>query len=289
MKWHHYAGLIFGVITLTWTYSGLLSMGPFDWFSTPGLTREQRDASTGGRLRAEMLTLGGMRAAAAAFGALFPPRELEVVQFRGEPHWAADRPLSEEAAAEWMEAGLLPRAERPRMTRHYVSALTPATPPFTAFDRAAMHEIARAAMPGVPVRDEVWLEDYDGYYYDARGSRTLPVLRIRYADTEETWLYLDPARGGVVQKSERVSRVRRWLYQGLHSLDFPFLYFRRPLWDVVVIVLSIGGVVLSVTTLLPAYRRLKRHAVALTHRGRAIRTAAEVEQAASMSRTRVET
>ena len=32
MKWHHYAGLLFGVITLTWTYSGLLSMGPFNWF-----------------------------------------------------------------------------------------------------------------------------------------------------------------------------------------------------------------------------------------------------------------
>jgi hypothetical protein len=28
--WHHYAGLLFGVVTLTWTYSGLLSMGPFE-------------------------------------------------------------------------------------------------------------------------------------------------------------------------------------------------------------------------------------------------------------------
>src|SRR5687767_4906681 len=70
---------------------------------------------------------------------------------------------------------------------------------------------------------------------------------------------VDPERGGIVQRSGKVSRLRRWLYQGFHSLDFPFLYFKRPLWDIVVIVLSIGGTVLSFTTLLPAIRRLRRH------------------------------
>jgi hypothetical protein len=35
------------------------------------------------------------------------------------------------------------------------------------------------------------------------------------------------------------------------------------LWDIVVIVLSIGGAVLSATTMVPAWRRLKRHAVRL--------------------------
>jgi hypothetical protein len=121
-----------------------------------------------------------------------------------------------------------------------------------------MTEVAQAAMPGVAVQDAVWLRAYDGYYYDPRGSLALPVLRVRYADEHGTWLYLDPERGGVVERSVRVSRLRRWLYQGLHSLDFPFLYFRRPLWDIVAIVLSIGGMVLSITTMLPALRRFRR-------------------------------
>jgi hypothetical protein len=113
------------------------------------------------------------------------------------------------------------------------------------------------------MQDAVWLQEYDGYYYNPRGSRPLPVLRVRYADEHATWLYLDPEQGGIVQRSTSVSRLRRWLYQGLHSLDFPFLYFHRPLWDVVVIVLSIGGTVLSFTTMLPAWRRLRRHGRAL--------------------------
>jgi hypothetical protein len=126
-----------------------------------------------------------------------------------------------------------------------------------------MSEIAHAAMPGVGVQDAEWLQAYDGYYYDPRGSRPLPVLRVRYQDEPETWLYLDPEQGGIVQRSTSVSRLRRWLYQGLHSLDFPALYFSRPLWDVVVIVLSIGGTILSFTTMVPAWRRLKRHALSL--------------------------
>jgi hypothetical protein len=260
MKWHHYAGLLFGVAASTWIYSGLLSMGPFNWFATPGLTRAQREASTGGPLRLEGVTLDRLRDAVAVFERSFAPRELELVQFRGEPFWAASRAPAPDQAHQWMEGALWPRARRPTLERRYASALRPGEGTFTRFDDEAMHAIALAAMPGVPVEDAEWLHAYDGHYYDLRGSRALPVLRVRYADPQRTWLYLDPARGGIVQKSERVSRLRRWLYQGLHSLDFPFLYFRRPLWDLVVIVLSIGGTVLSVTTVMPAVRRLRRHA-----------------------------
>ena len=259
MKWHHVAGLIFGVVTLTWTYSGLLSMGPFNWFRSPPPGRAEREASTGGPFKADLLTIDSMKAAVTAVEPLFTPKELESMQFRGEPFWIARRAPTEEQAVLWMHEGLLPRAPRPRLEHRYVSVVHPERGAVTSFDREAMPEIAKAAMPGVPMQDAAWLQEYDGYYYDPRGSRPLPVLRVRYADEHSTWLYLDPEQGGIVQRSTSVSRLRRWLYQGLHSLDFPFLYFHRPLWDIVVIVLSIGGTVLSFTTMLPAWRRLKRH------------------------------
>ena len=60
-------------------------------------------------------------------------------------------------------------------------------------------------------------------------------------------------------RSEKITRLRRWLYQGLHGLDFPAIYFRRPLWDVIVIGLSLGGLVLSITTFTPAWRRIVFH------------------------------
>src|SRR6476646_2335114 len=86
----------------------------------------------------------------------------------------------------------------------------------------------------------------------------LPVLRVRFADPPRTWLYLDPRRGEIVRREARLSRVNRWLYHGLHSLDFPFLYARRPLWDVVMIALSLGGLASAFTSILPAWRRVRR-------------------------------
>jgi hypothetical protein len=110
------------------------------------------------------------------------------------------------------------------------------------------------------VRTAEWLHEYDAHYYDLRAGRPLPVLRVRYADEAQTWLYVDPRRGAIVQRTDDTRRLRRWLYQGLHSLDFPSIYYKRPLWDIVVIGLSIGGLALSATTLVPAWRRLRRHA-----------------------------
>jgi hypothetical protein len=76
-------------------------------------------------------------------------------------------------------------------------------------------------------------------------------------------LYFDPKHGAIARKEERLSRLNRWLYHGFHSLDFPFLYYRRPLWDIVVIALSLGGIVLSATTLTASWRRVRRSTAAL--------------------------
>jgi len=114
-------------------------------------------------------------------------------------------------------------------------------------------------MPGIEIKDATWLKEYDSYYYSQEGTRPLPVLRVRFNDPQQTWLYLNPQHGQMT-RYDRMSRVNRWLYKGLHDLDLPFLVYRRPMWDITVIVLSMGGILLSLTTLLPAFRRLRRHA-----------------------------
>jgi hypothetical protein len=59
---------------------------------------------------------------------------------------------------------------------------------------------------------------------------------------------------------ERADRANRWAYDGLHGLDFAVLYRARPLWDVVAIVLLAGVLASGVTSAMPAFRRLARHA-----------------------------
>ena len=73
----------------------------------------------------------------------------------------------------------------------------------------------------------------------------LPVIRVRFADPLETWVYIDPADLRVAGSVHRYSRLERWLFNGLHSLDFAFWYDRRPLWDIGLIALSLGGLASS--------------------------------------------
>jgi hypothetical protein len=75
----------------------------------------------------------------------------------------------------------------------------------------------------------------------------------------------------------------RWLYHGLHSLDFPWLYTHRPLWDVVMIAFMGGGTALGVTSLILAWRvlgaRIDQAIAALgNHRLAAIRSHAKVAE-----------
>ena len=102
---------------------------------------------------------------------------------------------------------------------------------------------------------------YDSYYYARAAERPLPVLRVRYADEDESWLYLAARDGAIVQRETASGRPVRWLYHGLHSLDFPGLYQAGWLWDAVIVALSVGGLLLSMTSVIVGWRFVRRSRV----------------------------
>ena len=246
LRWHHYAGLVFGLFSFTWMLSGGLSMDPWSWHPGTAPTAEQRLAFSLGPVSLEGISAEQVRGGIAALSAPGALREIEVVQFRGQPYLA----------------GYEIRSEAPRL----VPAREPGSGVVDAVPAADLVDAASEAMPGVGIREMVTLDAYDAYYYERNGSAPLPVMRVAYADSRQTTLYVDPRRGVILRKEERLTRLNRWLYHGLHSLDFPLLYERRPLWDVLMIVLSLGGLALAATTLWPGWQRLARHARRITGR-----------------------
>ena len=75
---------------------------------------------------------------------------------------------------------------------------------------------------------------------------------------EWPWIYIDPEMSQFLASVHRFSRVERWLFNGLHSLDFSFLYNSRPLWDIVMLVLLVGGLVSSFLGLYLGIGRMRR-------------------------------
>jgi hypothetical protein len=260
MWWHHYAGLLFGLVSFTWALSGALSLTPWDWAPSTGPSAEEQRVVTGGPLRLDSLDRTRLLNASMELGRGFSIKEIEIQQFRGRPFAMAYRAptLAAAAAATNRDVSALLSAQL-AIERRLVDLDAAVPAAFTRFPNEAIEGLGRALRPDWRPRDAEWLTSYDSYYYDRSGAKPLPVLRLRYDDPDATWLYLDPSSGALSMRFTRVSRLNRWLYNGLHSFDFPFLYYRRPAWDLVVVALSLGGIGLTVTTMVPAWRRLRRH------------------------------
>jgi hypothetical protein len=237
MRWHHYLGLIFGITTLTWVFSGLLSMDPGNWSPGTAPTRDQRMQLAGGAISSAELSASRIRSAIEGFRPRLP-KEIDIVRFRG--HYYA-------SAAEGIVS-----FDDPNL------GVQDQLPPDLVVGAAPL------LLPDAHIAGMHWMEHYDAYYYDRARQKSLPVLRVRYDDPQQTWLYIDPRHGTIARKEERLSRLNRWLYHGFHSFDFPFLYYRRPLWDIVVIIASVGGLVLSAVTIATGWRRVRRNVRRLT-------------------------
>jgi hypothetical protein len=241
-RWHTIIGLGFGIITVTWAFSGLLSMGPFDFVDR--LTGNQGRGRGGGVNLAGALRGEGRFSLAAyaakspmdaitLLGSSFQPKEIEFTKFAGEPVYMA--------------------TDSTGTTR--IVPITGA--PKAEFDRDKIMQIVRAAA-GTNLAELRVMDEYDAYYLDRTGRRPLPVIYVRMNDEGHTRYYIDVKTGQVAGNYSSRNWVNRWLYHGLHSLDLPWLYKHRPLWDIVVLALMLGGTAVCVTSLVLTWRVLKR-------------------------------
>lgn len=255
MRWHYVTGAVFGVFTLTWAFSGLLSMEPFAWTRATGL-EVGRDVFTGGPVDLSRFPRMEPEAwARIADGRAI--KEVEFVRIQDAHYYVVRR--ARDAQAEGRRERLhqpyivTGRADSDRLV---VSAETFEVRR-ASFSADSLIARLQAALPDERIVDRQLLTDYDSYYY-SRGQQTpLPILRVKFDDPARTWFYIDPEMSQVVATVHRLNRVERWLYNGLHSLDFAFWY-SSPLWDVGMIALCLGGLASSGLGLFLGIRRLRR-------------------------------
>ena len=235
-RWHSALGLIFGMATVTWAFSGMLSMDPFPRETGGGLLERGIDQDAlNDALRGEVsfaaLAARDPRDALAQIGR--PVKALELTSFSGEPVYLATLAPG--------DTRIVPMHGEP----------------FAAFDHQRIIDVVTAAAGPVKGETRV-LTQYDRYYLDRRRQRPLPVILAHFDDEAGSRFYIDPRTARVVGSYDSNAWLNRWLYNGLHSLNFPWLYNHRPLWDIVVIAFMAGGTALCVTSLVLAWRVVGR-------------------------------
>jgi len=158
-RWHLILGLIFGLVTCTWVFSGLLSMEPFEWLSDD----DDSPSRVAGALRGGQLSIAAFEErspseALRRVGSEINAKELEWMVFAGEPYYLARESPS-------------------------VSRIIPIHGDSTKqFDSTRILKlVAQAALPAALTETRV-VTSYEAYYLDRHQQHPLPALFVRLDD-----------------------------------------------------------------------------------------------------------
>jgi hypothetical protein len=235
-RWHHIAGVTFGVMVLTWTSSAILQMVGGTYAPPNG----QAAGARGGPVKWGSIRVSEAEAARRiqewAHGSVVPVA-IDLLQFDGRPGYHL---LLANLPGIWVDAE---------------SGLTRSE--MTAEDaRAAARRILGDT---VPISSVERVGGPDTYYYARPGREVhLPAWRIMFADANRSVLYLDTINGSPVGFVDASVRRLRWFRDALHSFDYPLLNNRRPLWDLVVLPVLLGGALIALTGAVLLIRRVRR-------------------------------
>ena len=225
MLWHHLAGLVGGGFLIAWIVSGWLSVDPGHLFRS-------------------------IPPAEAAVQAYAAADQFPAVQF--------DRLATAGAGA--VRARLTDYANTPLVVLDYgngrrttlsAASLAPARATIRAIAAAARRRQAGASLIALDR-----LTTPDAYWYEVGGLPRLPILRLQFDDPASTWLYVDPATGEVLATADRRRRIYRWAFDLLHKWDLNALTQHRPIWDLLLWLASIAGLVTSISGVWLGLKRL---------------------------------
>lgn len=229
-KWHHVLGLTCVLFVSTWAFSGLMSMLPWGIFDNATDVAEPLARYYGGDID-NFNRFPSLQSAWEQNGE--PINEVE---------W---RRIGE---AYYLVASHSGTGKSAVLSNHATDK---------TLDTLVAHQL-QALLPHARITEQRVITQYDNWYYTHHNRyRPLPALEVRFDDEEQSWFHIDLGTGAVVQRLTATDRWARWLYNGLHSLDFAPLFQHRPLWDVTLILLLMCGFVFTLTAVVIGWRRLR--------------------------------
>ena len=204
---HHMAGLVFGVLVLTFAFSGFASMQPWGWLESGPAAGEASSRYAG-----EPLTWAEAQ----------PAFEAQLVALRTISRERSLVSFTELEGRPWF---IWQGADGSR--RRFDAEGQPS--PFGDTARAQ----AGLALAGAAAKVDV-MTTGDDYYYPGASSSDLPVVRVIAED--DTRFYLDPDTGVVRFIADDGAKGFRWWHMALHTFDV----LASPVREIVILLVMLG-------------------------------------------------
>ncbi|MCX2764342.1 PepSY domain-containing protein [Aquimarina muelleri] len=231
-KWynyHYYFGLFFGLFVCTWIFSGWMSMTPFNWLPSTQLNEK------------EVLKWQSQK---------------HTINYYDKDNWASF--LNQIKSKEFKEVNFnfFQNNAYAQVLFQNTSSLYKLGNSNFSLNLNSYQKAINSFSLENDVVETILLKKYDNYYYSRHNDKDLPIIRIK--TIQNITYYINPKTTQIVYKCATENKIQRWIYHGLHSLDFSFLAWNRPLWDIVLFILLTGGTILSFSATGLGIKFLKR-------------------------------
>jgi hypothetical protein len=227
-KWHHLIGLAGGIFCMSWLLSGWLSVKPFNWISDRKLTEQEK--------------------------AIWAETPLYIQNITLPTHAQSDQPIKE---IHWTNfAGNTYLQGYAENNSWLIDIETGQV--IKPLSRTMLVQQAKRLQADHAIVSITALQHGDLYYRISPNKTILPVLRMQFNDSNHTSYYIDTNTSNIVAIFDDQSRLYRWLFHGLHRLDIPPLSDFEPLRQLLIIVLSALGIVISLAGVIIGFNRLRK-------------------------------
>lgn len=231
-RWHHILGLLFGLVTFTYVFSGMMSL-----CEVPQFIAKSPDENA---VRSDAQALPLTR---------FTRNLNEVLKHYPQTN-----------RVEWNMIGKEPYYKISDKEGHItmIHADSNRTEYHPVFSKKEIQNIYNKQIGRHPFSLTLQ-KAYDNYYIPSQKRQCpLPVYSLAIDDEFKTTLYIHPKTSELLADYNNNTRIRRWTYNFLHSFNSLWLLehpFGRRLLEVCLLA---GGLLLSITAVVLTVKRIKR-------------------------------
>jgi len=237
-KWHHITGFVFGLFVFTFILSGLVSVTDIPQWMVPIHNKKSVKRIWNQKLDLDQHASANLKELWKAIDNGTPVRKVVFKTVQNQPaYWVYRNHYEKPDVYVFTENEIV---SKPKYNKEEIDSWC--------------KKVLSNVEYSLKSQDE-----FDAYYQKSgMWERPLPIWQLNLNDPDDTRMYINSKTGEVVKSFTNNERWRRWLYRSLHTLDFPFLKQHDWLRKSLLIFLSIGGTLVSLTGLALGIKWMKR-------------------------------